>query len=354
MKTIRPDALERFCISALQRAGLKEDDAAISANVLVTTDLFGVFSHGTAQLGNYVRKILAGGIDAHAQAVVVQEGPAWAVLDGNAAMGMVTAVRAMETAIRKASGTGIAYVGVRNSNHYGAAGYYALLAASRGMIGVAMSNADPCMTAPGGRTSLLGTNPLAYAAPSGEEWPVFFDVALSATAATKIHTAKATGAAIPEGWLVDGDGLPTTDVSNWPQSGSQLPMAGHKGFGLAILVEVLSAVLSGSAVAGEVKGWIAQLSEPPGTGHAFLAIDLSKMMPLEEFGDRMDRMSRTIRGAPKARGSARIFLPGEMEWEKRDIASREGIALPAIVLDSLVQISGELGMEFESVLEDRP
>ena len=354
MRPVRPDVLKRFCLFALQTAGLRETDANITADVLVTTDLCGVFSHGTAQLGNYVRKLRAGGINARGKAVIVSDGPAWAVLDGNAAIGMTTAVTAMGIAIEKAERVGIAYVAVRNSNHFGAAGYYALMAAKREMIGLAMSNSDACMTAPGGRTSILGTNPLAYAVPAGEEWPVFLDIALSATAASKIHTAKALGQTIPEGWLVNGEGLPTTDLNEWPQLGSQLPMAGHKGFGLAILVEVLAGVLSGAAVGGEVKGWVAQLSEPPGTGHAFLAIDTSKIMPMQEFGFRMDRMIGNIRGAPKAKGSQRIFMPGEMEWEKSASANNEGIALPQIVLDSLQQLSEELGLDFQALLEDTP
>jgi LDH2 family malate/lactate/ureidoglycolate dehydrogenase len=257
----------------------------------------------------------------------------------------------MEVAIEKAKAEGIGYVGVRNSSHFGAAGYYANMAIGHDMIGVAMSNTDPNMTVPGGRKSVTGNNPLAYAAPAGEEYPIFLDIALSATASTKIFAAKAKGNSVPEGWITNADGLPTTELGDWPNVGSMLPMAGHKGYGLALLVEVLAGVLSGAGVTREVKPWLGQLAEPTNTGHTFIAIDVGKLMPIAVFKQRMDEMIRNIKNSPKAKGAERIWLPGEMEWERREAALREGILLPEIVLNSLAKLSREVGRDFQDLFQ---
>lgn len=347
VKRVCPEKLTNFCIAVFQSAGLDEADAVTAARVLVTTDTWGTFSHGTHHLRNYFNKLRAGGIDPHAKPQIVGEGAGWAVVDGQAAIGMVTGCNAMGMAIQKARASGVGYVGVRNSTHFGAAGYYATLALEADMIGVAMSNVNPIMTAPDGRTPVIGNNPLAYAAPAGEEYPLFLDIALSAVAATKLRTAQVLKQSIPEGWMVDADGLPTTDAGKWPENGSLLPIAGHKGYGLALLVEVLAGVLTGAAVTQEVKSWLLKLPESPGTGHAFIAIDVGRIMPIGVFKQRIDHMIREIKTSPKAKGAERIFLPGEMEWETRKLALREGIALPPLVLDSLSQLAQELGQRFD-------
>ena len=347
---ISPEKLKAFCAYALQSVGLDEKDALTTAEVLVTTDMWGTFSHGTNHLRNYIKKIRAGGIKTKAKPEVILEGESWAIIDGHAAIGMVTACKGMELAIQKAGKNVIAYVGVRNSNHFGAAGFYATMPVKHDMIGIAMSNTDANMSAPGGRKSVIGNNPLAYAVPAGEEYPIFLDIALSATASTKIFAEKAKGNTIPEGWIANAEGLPTTEIGDWPNVGSMLPMAGHKGYGLALLVEVLSAVLTGSSVTREVNGWLGPLiAEPPGTGHAFIAIDVGKIMPIGEFKRRMDEMILNIKDSPKAKGSNRIWLPGEMEWERRAVAIRDGILLPEIVLNSLAKLAREVGRDFQDL-----
>lgn len=350
-KRVSPERLKALCIHALQAAGFDARDAGTVAEVLVTTDTWGTFSHGTNHLRNYLKKIRAGGINPKAQPEVLGEGPAWGTIDGHAAMGMVTGCRAMELAIQKAATAGIGYVAVRNSSHFGAAGYYANLAVKHDMIGLAMSNADANMVAPGGRTSVIGNNPFAYAAPAGEEHPIILDIALSATASTKIFAAKAKGNIVPAGWITDGEGLPTTDAANWPNVGSMLPMAGHKGYGLALMVEVLAGVLSGSGITRGVKPWLGVLEEGSDTGHAFIAIDVNMIMPVAQFKARMDAMIREIRNSPKARGSERIWLPGEMEWERRKVALKEGMLMPEIVLNSLEKLSRETGRNFVELFQ---
>jgi ureidoglycolate dehydrogenase (NAD+) len=338
--------LTAFCIEALLKTGMREDDARIASEALVTTDLLGVFTHGTKNLRLYVRRILAGGLDPKAVPQVVREGPSWAVIDGHSAMAMVSSCRAMATAIEKASTTGVAYVGVRDSCHFGAAGFYALMAARNDMIGLSMSNDTPSMTAPGARGHILGTNPFAVAIPAGKEYPILLDIAMSTVAGSKVYQALSQGKPIPNTWIVDGDGLPTTDASVYPHSASMLPMSGHKGYGLALLIETLSALLSGAMSRGEVGSWMwDDGSKPTGHGHAFIAVNVGAIEPIDRFKERIDNMIRSIRQAPKAKGSDRIFLPGEMEFERMDQARAQGIPLPSDAVDSLKALAEQLGLD---------
>jgi ureidoglycolate dehydrogenase (NAD+) len=240
----------------------------------------------------------------------------------------------VEIAIAKARQTGMAYVGVRRSSHYGAAGYYANMIAEHGMFGMSMCNVEPCMTVPGARSRILGTNPIAWAAPTGSGRSIMLDIATSAVAATKIFAARTEGRSIPDTWLVDDAGVPTTDPSIYPERGAQLPMAGHKGYGLAVFVEILTAVLTGSAMMSGVHSWVSDDPEPSDQGHAFIAIDVGEIMPAAEFHQRIGAMSEEIAAAEMAPGQ-RIFLPGQMEWERRERALREGIEMPEDVLISL-------------------
>ncbi len=338
--------LAAFCIEAMRKCGLNEEDARLTAEVLVTTDTLGTFTHGTRQLRGLLKNIRSGRLDANACEQVVAEGPAWAMVDAHYAMPPAVAYRSMQLAMRKAKETGIGYVGVRHSSHYGAAGFYANLAAENNMIGLSMCNVDPCMTVPGSKGKVLGTNPIAYAAPAGEEHHVYLDIATSAVAATKIFSAKALGKSIPDNWLVDADGLPTTDPTQYPEKGAQLPMAGHKGYGLAVWVEILTAVLTGAAMLGQVKSWVQDVPEPTNEGHAFIAIDVAQMMPLGEFKGRMDWMIREIKSAPLAKGAERVYLPGEIELERRDVALVDGIPLPPDVVASLWELAEETGLEW--------
>ncbi len=339
-----PD-LTAFCIAAMRKSGLGEEDARLTAEVLVSTDMLGTFTHGTRQLRGLLKNLRAGRLSASAREEVVAEGPAWAIVDAHYAMPPAVSYRAMALAIGKAKTAGIAYVGVRHSSHFGAAGFYANLAAQHDMFGLSMCNVDPCMTAPGARGRVLGTNPIAFAAPAGAEKPVFLDIATSAVAATKIYAAKSLGAPIPDNWLVDEDGLPTSDYTHFPEKAVQVPMAGHKGYGLAVMVEILTAVLTGAAIMSQVNSWVSDSPEPTDEGHAFIALDIGQIMPLAEFKGRMDGMIREIKAAPLAKGAHRIYLPGEIEWERREAALAGGILLPPDVVASLSGLAEDLALD---------
>jgi ureidoglycolate dehydrogenase (NAD+) len=338
--------LEQVCRDVLKICGLSDADARIAADVLVTTDTYGVHTHGVKCLTGYVNRLRAGGLKAGAVPRIEREGPGWAVVDGQSALAMITSVFAMSAAIEKARATGIAYVGVRNSCHFGAAGYYVNLAAKAGMIGMAMANDCPCMVAPGSRKPVLGTNPFSYAVPTGEDDSIFLDIASAAVASGKVWAAKNAGQKIPDTWLVDDKGLPTTDPSVFPQAGCMMPFAGHKGYGIAVMVEVLSSMISGAGSRSEILSWILDdPTQPTLHGAAFLAIDVGAMIPIERFKQRVDKMVREIRETPKAEGSTGVFLPGEMEWQKRRTALVHGIPLPENVRAGLRALTEELSLK---------
>jgi len=348
---VAPDDLTQFCIEAMRLTGLNEEDARLTAEVLVTTDTLGTFTHGTRQLRGLLKNFRSGRLHAAAHEAIVAEGPAWAIVDAHYAMPPAVSYRCMQLAMRKAKASGIGYVGVRHSSHYGAAGFYANLAARGDMFGLSMCNVDPCMTVPGSKGRVLGTNPIAYAAPAGEEKPVYLDIATSAVAATKIYAAKALGQPIPGNWLVDEDGLPTSDYSNFPEKAVQVPMAGHKGYGLAVMVEILTAVLTGAAVMSGVSSWVLDSPNPTDEGHAFVAIDIGQIMPLGEFKSRMDGMIREIKSAPLAKGADRIYLPGEIELERQETALAQGIVLPPDVVASLRGLAEDVGLDAASLFK---
>jgi LDH2 family malate/lactate/ureidoglycolate dehydrogenase len=342
--------LEAFCVAALRKARLSETDARTTADILVTTDAWGVFTHGTKNLRGYIRRLRSSGLRANASPKVVKEGPAWAIIDADSAIGMVGSVFAMRVAMAKAKVSGIGYVGVRNSCHFGAAGCYAAMAVAEGMIGIAMANDVPSMTVSGARGAVLGTNPIAFAVPTGEKHPILLDMATSAVAGGKVFAAATLGKPIPTGWIVDSEGQPTIDPKLFPNAASLLPMAGHKGYGLALLIETLSAILTGASIAGQVLSWsFGDASRATDHGAAFLALDVNAFMAREIFEQRVRQTLAEIRAAPKAKGVERIYVPGEMEWERREGALAKGIELPEDVIASLRPLAEEMGIGLEDL-----
>ncbi|MCZ6680522.1 MAG: Ldh family oxidoreductase [Candidatus Poribacteria bacterium] len=341
--------LRAFCLEAMRRSGLNEADAGLTADVLVTTDMMGTFTHGTRQLRGLLKNVRSGRINPRAREEIVGDGLAWVMVEAHDAMPPAVSCRSMELAIQKAKVCGLGYVGVKGSSHFGAAGYYANLAAKQDLIGLSMCNVDICMTVPGARAKVLGTNPIAYAVPAGDERPVCLDIATSTVAATKVFAASARGESIPDNWLVDDEGIPTTDPRLYPEQGALLPMAGHKGYGLAVLVEILSGVLTGAAIASQIQSWVLDVPDRTNQGHAFLAIDIAQMMPLVDFKARMDGLIREIKSAPKTSDAERIYLPGEMEWERHDAAVTEDILLPSDVVANLRGLAEDVGMDASSL-----
>lgn len=347
-RKIKLENLKRFCTKALEKAGMRSDYAEITAEVLAETDAFGTHSHGTKNLFGYVKKAQVGGMEMNAEPRILKEGDSYALMDAGHGIGMVVSCKAMELACRKAKKTGIAIVTVKNSTHFGAAGYYANMAAREGCFGIALSNVDPNMTVPGARGMILGNNPLSYASPMEDEESIFLDIAMSNVASLKVIQAKKEGRSIPDTWIVDKDGLPTTDPSQYPGEGAMQPLGSHKGYGLSVMVELLTGVLSGGGISsiGDIVSWCFQPEKYNNVSHTFLALDVSKFAGRENYLKRSGEMARCLREAPKAKGKDRIYLPGEMEWEKHKTAQRE-LELPADVAEQLELLSRETGVALD-------
>lgn len=277
-----------FATKAFIAVGCPPDEARISADTLVEADLRGVHSHGVMRLPIYVKRIQTGVVAARADCKVVAETAATANVDGGNGMGQVVAVRAMELAIAKARTAGAGIVGVRGSNHYGAAAYFAMMALPHDMIGFSMTVGAANIMAPtGGIEPLLGNNPFAIAVPAGEELPPVLDMANSVVARGKIVLAMKKGEKIPEGWAADKDGVPTTDARA-AYEGLVLPVGGYKGYGLAFMVAALAGVLTGAAVGRQVANFYEDFVKVQNVGHLNAAIRVDAFMPVDQFKKGMD------------------------------------------------------------------
>lgn len=349
---INVEPLHAFCMEAMCKCGMSEADAATTAEILVTTDTWGVFSHGTIALRQYLCRVRAGGWNAAGRPHIVREGPAWAIIDGDSAIGMVSSNAAMEVAIDKAKQGGVGFAGVCNGAHAGAFGYYAKMAADQGMIGIAMTNTNIGMVAPGSRGAIIGNNPIAFAAPTGRPNPVMLDMAMSHVAAGKISAMASEGKKIPENWLVDPEGKPTDDPSWFRRGGFLTPIAGHKGYGLALMVEILTAVLTGAGITRQIKVWVKEQdnADPTNHGQAFIAININAFMPALQFQQRLDDLCAEIVGTPTVEGTDRLYLPGDFEWQKRADALQNGIPFPENVIESLAGLANDAGLDLKMIL----
>jgi LDH2 family malate/lactate/ureidoglycolate dehydrogenase len=338
------DDLERYATDLLVAAGASRPDALTTAGFLTRTDAFGVHTHGLKNLGGYIEKSRRGALDLTAHPTVEVEGPAFAQLDAHRAIGMVAGVEAVDLAVAKARGAGIGIVVVRDSQHFGAAGVYALRAAEAGLIGLAVSNVDPNMTVPGARGKVLGNNPIAYALPAGRYRAVIFDIALSAVASLKVVKARDAGQPVPEGWIVDGSGRTTTDPSRYPAEGAMMPMAAHKGYGLALLVDALTGVLASASTSDQVPSWLFDMDRPNDVSHTFIAIDPAVFGGGTPYGERVEAFLDRIHSVPLAEDATEVLHPGQIEWRNHDRAVSQGVVLPDDVRESLEAAGRALGV----------
>lgn len=344
---IKVDAVkyEEFCKAACMKMGLSEAVADATAHYLVRTDKLGTFTHGTLNVLPYLKKVEAGGIVRDAEPQVVAEGPAWAVIDGGNGMGYYNARAAMDLGMKKAGECGISYVVVRDSGHYGASGVYAVEGAENGFITVSATNVAKTMTVPGGRGGIIGNSPFSYAVPAGKKHPiVFLDIATSNIAGMKVNRARTAGEQVPPGCIVDENGLPTTDPNtNW----SLYPLGGHKGYGIAFFIEVLTSIIGGGKIL-DIPLWIKDAPTVCPYSHMFLFIDTKAFMAMDMFADRMDEAVDQIANAPKAQGSDHIYLPGEMEWARYEKAEAEGLMLPDDIENNARELAAWLDLDFDA------
>jgi len=331
--------LENFCSKAMIESGLSSRSAKLVSDILIRTDMRGIYTHGTVSLKRYVQLMLDGGINVNAIPEITEQGLAWAQINAHQAVGMVGSHYGMSIAIKKAAKCGIGIANVRQSNHFGAASAYTLMALNHNMIGLAMSNTDVVMNIPGGRGATLGNNPLSYAVPARNQPPIVLDIAMSTVAGGKVNSYKDWGTPLPEGWLTDKDGQPTTDPSVFTVNGALTPFSNHKGYGLALLVESLAGVLAGSAITTDILSWAQVSDDTCDEGHCFIAIDVGAMMPMDRFYQRIDELIRRMREAPTAVGVEQTLVPGELEYESEKISQNEGVPLTRMAVKNLIQLA---------------
>jgi LDH2 family malate/lactate/ureidoglycolate dehydrogenase len=332
-----------FATAVYVKAGMSGPDARLAADTLVQADLWGHQSHGVMRLSWYVARLKAGVCDPVARPEIVVDAGAIAVLDGKDGMGQVLAAGAAEEAVRRARAHGIGAVGLRNSNHFGTAMYFTLMAARQNCVAFLSTNASPAMAPWGGRRKTVGTNPWSWASPAGRHAPMVLDIANTGVARGKIYLAKQKGQPIPEGWAISAAGAPTTDPAE-AIDGVILPMAGHKGYAIAVMMDMLSGVLTGSAFGSEVAGPY-QTERRSGAGQLMIAIDIARLQPLAEFSERMERYIAELKSVPLAQGFEEVFYPGEIE-ARNDLRNRaDGLVLPRDTLDDLRKLADEMSLE---------
>jgi len=317
-------------------------DARLVADTLVQADLWGHQSHGVLRLPWYLARLKAGVCTAVAAPTFVVDAGAVAVIDGGDAMGQVLTAHAMRDAIRRAKAHGIAAVALRNSNHFGTALYFTLMAARAGCVAFLSTNASPAMAPWGGRKKTVGTNPWSWAAPAGKYAPMVLDIANTGVARGKIYLARQKGQPIPEGWAIDAEGAPTTDAAA-AIDGIILPMAGHKGYAIAAMMDMLSGVLTGSAFGTGVAGPY-QTERKSGAGQMMIVLNIEAFQPLPAFEARMERMVEELKAVPLAQGHEDIFYPGEIEARNEARHRREGLVLPADTIRDLETVAAECGL----------
>ena len=336
---IDPTGLLDFATSVYVAAGMSQEDAHLCADTLVQADLWGHQSHGVMRLSWYAARLKAGVCNPKAKPELVVDAGGLALIDGHDGMGQVLTARAAQEAIRRAKAHGIAAVGIRNSNHFGTALYFTLTAAREGCVAFLSTNASPAMAPWGGRKKTVGTNPWSWACPAGSHAPMVLDIANTGVARGKIYLAKQKGQSIPEGWAINAAGAPTTDPAEAIE-GIILPMAQHKGYAIALMMDMLSGVLTGSGFGAEIAGPY-QSERRSMAGQLMIALNIESMQPLKEFNERMEELISQIKSVPLAQGFSEVFYPGEIE-ARNDLKNRqEGLSLPDDTLADLKQVASQ-------------
>lgn len=338
-----PDEVHRFTRDVLIGNGVALPQAEIVAKCLVAADLRGVDTHGVNRIPSYMERIRRGVLDAKAIPVLETKTPVVAQVDGKNSFGFLSASMGMDKAIEMAQIYGIGMVSVKHSNHFGMAAWVVQKAIDADMMALVFTNSSPALPVWGGKEKLVGVSPLACGAPAGKTLPFILDMAPSIAARGKIYKAKRRGEKIPMDWALDGEGLPTDDPAK-ALEGVMLPMGGPKGSGLAIMMDVFSGVLSGSAFAGHVTGPY-EFSKPADVGHFLVAIKPDLFFSLEEFKERMDYLYQRVVGSEKRPDVDRIYFPGEIEQLMQQKREKEGIPYAGAEVEALNTEAEKVGVK---------
>lgn len=315
-----------------EKYGLSEESAETIADVLVHANLRGVDSHGVLRVEHYIKRIKEGGINIHPQISETSSSVTTSTIDGDNGFGHYISKNAMNSAIGKAKSEGVGAVAVKNSSHCGALSYFVNQAAEEGLIGIAMTHADKIVVPYRGAESFFGTNPIAFGFPANEEEPLILDFATSTVALGKILNARETGESIPSGWGVDENG---NDTNNPHEVVALTPFGGPKGYGLAMVVEIFTALLTGAAFGPHISKMYGDYDKNRELGHFFMVIDPAKFVAADIFKFRLDQMIRELRQAPPAGNTERIFAPGDIEMKTVKEREQNGIPIAASIVEFL-------------------
>ena len=354
--TFTETKLRTFTYNFFKKMGCSDEHATLATDVLVRSDLRGIDSHGVARLSGYVRLWEKKRINATPNIKIIHETPTTATIDGDAGLGLVVAPFAMQVAIEKAEKYGSGWVSVKNSNHFGIAGYHALMAVEKDMIGISMTNASPLVAPTFANERLLGTNPMCYAFPAGKYPPVIVDMATSAAANGKLEIAQRANKPIPEGWVQNKNGENSINPNELKSGGSLLPLGSdkdhgsHKGYGLSATVDILSAVLSGANYGPWAPPFVAFL-EPSanpvgeGLGHFLGAMRVDGFRPAEDFKSHLDNWIERFKSAKTVNPGKKVIIPGEPEHEFEQERKVSGIPLIDVVVNDLNELAQKIGIE---------
>lgn len=339
MKLYPVEFLKETCESVLKIYGVPEKNAETAASVMISASLRGIDSHGIAYLPVYVERIKKGVIDPKAEPEVIHETDNTAVVDCNNGLSQVGAVHAMNLAIEKALSRNTGFVGVRNSGHFGMVSYYTMEAARNNCIGFAVTNAPSSVAPFGGMQPLFGTNPISFAFPVKDKPDIVIDFATSAIARTKLRNMAAEKEEIPEGWALNKEGY-MAKTADEGYEGVLLPAAGVKGYGLAIIVEVLSAIITGAAFTKNVGGLVDDFTRPQNVGHFLGAISIESFLPLENYYQVMDSFIQSIKEVKPVPGIEQVLYPGELEYKTELSRKSEGIPVSEALMEKIKELRG--------------
>jgi len=339
------EALRQFLVKVFATAGVPAADGELVADNLIQADLWGIGSHGVSRFPIYLKRIQAGIVNPRPEIRIDSTWPAMLSVDGNNGLGAVVTVKALDAAIATADKFGLCAAGIKASNHFGAAGYYCDRGAKANCITIVLTDAPPATPPWGGKEPYFGTNPIAIGLPRREKPPVVLDLATSLVARGKIIAAAARSETIPEGWALNKEGVPTTNAKE-ALAGTLLPMAGPKGYALALAVEHLSGVLTGAAFGRDVAWQYGDKQSPANVGHILIVLKADAFIGLDNYYERNERFCREIKACEKAAGTDEIYLPGERERILAQTLIRSGIAVPESLAKEFEAIASEYGVPF--------
>lgn len=351
------ETLKAFALSAFKKIGCSDEHATLATEVLLSADLRGIDSHGLARLSGYIRLWEAKRINATPTIKIIHESPSTAVVDGDGGLGLVVAPKAMNIAIEKAKQCGTGWVSVQHSNHFGIAGYHAMMALDHDMIGIAMTNASPLVAPTYSVERLLGTNPIAVAIPANKHPAFVADMATTTAANGKLEILQRKNKEAPEGWIQDKNGKTSTNPHELKDGGALVPLGSdfehgsHKGYGLGSIVDIFSAVLSGANYGPWVPPFVSFLAPPAdpvgkGIGHFFGAMRIDAFRPASDFKSHMDNWITRFRSAKTVEGQPRVLIPGDPEREMNAIRLKDGIPLNPKVVEDLKELAKKLDLKF--------